>query len=100
MVLRVACQLVPLRNHALERLGVICRAVAGNEERRLDIARGKLIEKLRSIRARSVVKGDGNQLFGEAGGGGRHAQGQYQQQRQCGAEGISSFHGFISLPTS
>ena len=97
VVLRVACQLVPLRDDAPQRFGVALCAVAGDEERRLYVARSQLIEKRRGIRAGAVVKCDGNKLSGKPGGRRRNAKREEQKERQRGAEDSFLFHGVISF---
>ena len=97
VVLRVACQLVPLRDDAPQRFGVALCAVAGDEERRLYVARSQLIEKRRGIRAGAVVKCDGDELSGKPGGRRRNAKREEQKERQRGAEDSFLFHGVISF---
>ena len=97
VVLRVACQLVPLRDDAPQRFGVALCAVAGDEERRLYVARSQLIEKHGCIRAGAVIKCDGDELSGKPGGRRRNAKREEQKERQRGAEDSFLFHGVISF---
>ena len=103
MVLRVAGQLVALPDHAPQRFGVALRAVAGDEERRLHVARGQLVEKRGGIRAGAVVKRDGDELSGKPGGRRGDTKREHQKHRQRGAEEFVFSHmvcSFASVDTA